>query len=53
MTIKKMFEMLNRINHTPSESNSRQDSNIKHKEQTNAVLTSPNGEKRYVDIPRK
>ena len=38
--MKTLFELLNRINHTPSESKIKLDAKIKHKESTNAVLTS-------------
>lgn len=37
MSLKKMFEMLNRLNHTPSESDFRLDAKIKHTERINAV----------------
>ena len=44
----RVFELLNRINHTPSISNSKIDAKIKHKENVNAVLTSPDGKKTIV-----
>ena len=45
-SVKKWFEMLNRINHTPSVSDKfKLDAKIHHVEQTNAILTSPNGER--------
>ena len=47
-SIRKMFELLNRINHTPSKSNNKLDSQIQHKESSNAVLTSPDGKKTIV-----
>jgi len=37
MSLKKMFEMLNRLNHTPSESDFKLDAKIKHTERINAV----------------
>jgi hypothetical protein len=40
MSLRKMFEMLNRINHTPSESNGKMDSKIFHAERINTVLRS-------------
>lgn len=40
--IKKMFELLNRINHTPSESDFKLDAKIKHAERINTVLRSVN-----------
>jgi len=46
--MKKLFELLNRLNHTPSESNFKLDSKIKTHEKTNAVLTSLNGEKKQI-----
>lgn len=36
-TLKKMFEMINRLNHTPSESSFRLDGKIKHNEKVNVV----------------
>ena len=38
MSLKKMFEMLNRINNTPSESDFKLDAKIKHKERINIKL---------------
>lgn len=46
--MKKLFELLNRLNHTPSMSNYKLDSHIRHRERTNAVLTSPNGKKIHI-----
>ena len=44
--IRKLFDMLNRINHTPSLSNKfKLDAKILHAEHTNAILTSPDGER--------
>ena len=45
MTMKKLFEMLNRLNGTPSESNFKLDAKIIHKEHINAIITTPDGEK--------
>jgi hypothetical protein len=45
MTLKKLFEMLNRLNHTPSHSNFRLDAKIVHKESTNAIVTTPDGKR--------
>ncbi len=42
-SLKRMFEMLNYINHTPSKQGGN--STIGHKELINAVLTSPDGTK--------
>ncbi len=39
MSLKKMFEMLNRLNHTPSESGFRLDAKIRHSEKVNHKLT--------------
>ena len=48
-SMKKVFDMLNRINHTPSISNKKSDSQIRHREIINGVLTSVRtGEKRNV-----
>jgi hypothetical protein len=45
MTIKKLFEMLNRLNKTPSHSNFKLDAKIVHKEATNCILTTPDGKR--------
>lgn len=43
---KKFFEMLNRINHTPSFSDKfRLDAKIVHHERINALLTKPDGKR--------
>jgi len=46
MSLRKMFEMLNRINKTPSFS--KMDAKIKHNERINAVLTRENGKKKKI-----
>jgi len=52
--IRKLFEMLNRINHTPTKSNFKLDAKIKTTERTNAVLTSPTGKKTQIGTrPKK
>ncbi len=45
-SLRRMFEMLNSINHTPTKSGGN--STIGHKELINAVLTSHDGVKRAV-----
>jgi hypothetical protein len=40
MSLKRMFDMLNRLNHTPSESDFRLDAKVKHSERINTVLRS-------------
>lgn len=40
MSLKKMFEMLNRLNHTPSESGFRLNAKIKHSEKINIIKRS-------------
>lgn len=40
---KKYFDFLNRLNGTPSKSESSQNSQINHKESINVVLTKKNG----------
>lgn len=42
MSLKKMFEMLNRLNNTPSESGFKLNAKIKHKERINIILKSDN-----------
>jgi hypothetical protein len=37
MSLKRMFEMLNRINHTPSESGFKLDAKVKHSERVNVI----------------
>ena len=37
-SLKKMFEMLNRLNNTPSESGFKLDAKIKHAESVNTIL---------------
>ena len=50
-SVKKWFEMLNRINHTPSVSDKfKLDAKIIHKESINAVLTQPD---KRVDIGQR
>lgn len=44
--MRKLFEMLNRINHTPSISKFKLDAKIGHKENINVVLTKENGKTR-------
>jgi hypothetical protein len=46
MSLRKMFEMLNRINHTPSFS--KLDAKVLHKEKINCVLTKENGKKKKI-----
>jgi len=45
---KKIFNLVNRMNHTPSQSNSKLDAKIQHKENINALLTSLDGTKKVV-----
>ncbi len=45
-SLRRMFEMLNSINHTPSKQGGN--STVGHKEKTNGVLTSHVGVKRAV-----
>jgi hypothetical protein len=44
MSLRKMFDMLNRINHTPSFS--KLDAKVIHHEKINAVITKDNGKKK-------
>lgn len=44
--MKKLFELLNRINHTPSHSGTKLDAKVFHKEKINVVLTKENGKKK-------
>jgi hypothetical protein len=46
--MRKLFELLNRINHTPSQSHNGMDAKVFHKESLNVVLTKENGKtKKY------
>jgi len=38
MSLRAMFEMLNRLNHTPSYSAPKLDAKVKHKESINTIL---------------
>lgn len=44
--MRKLFEMLNRINHTPSHSESKMDAKVFHKESIDVILTKENGKKK-------
>jgi len=44
--MRKLFEMLNRINHTPSKSHGGINAKIFHKESINVILTKENGKKK-------
>jgi len=48
MNARKVFELLNRINHTPSISDSKTNAKIVHVESNNVVITSPDGVKTLV-----
>ena len=53
-SIRKISELLNNINHTPSKSNFKLDAKIKTTERTNAVLTSlKSGVKTKIGIRKK
>ena len=46
MSLKRMFDMLNRLNHAPSESDFKLNAKVRHKEKINAVITKDNGKKK-------
>ncbi len=46
--MRKLFEMLNRINHTPAKSLDKMDAQIGHKENVNVVIRNYKDEKTYV-----
>ena len=48
MTMRKLFEMLNRLNHTPSKSNDKLNAKIGIGESVNALITSHDGHKTKV-----
>jgi hypothetical protein len=48
-----MFELLNRLNHTPSVSHNDLDAKLRHKQKINAILTQPGNRRVNVDIPKE
>ena len=46
MSLKRMFDMLNRLNHTPSESDFKLDAKVLHSEKINCIVTNAKGKKK-------
>lgn len=46
--MRKLFEMLNRINHTPSMSKFKLDAKVGHKESVSIIITKENGKRKKV-----
>lgn len=46
--MRKLFEMLNRLNHTPSKADFGLNAKVHHKESIDAIITKDNGKRKKV-----